>query len=89
LQGHAEAQFNLGLFYAEGNGVRPDPAEAVKWWGLAANQGLAEAQFNLGLMYMKGEGIDENQDEAVRLWRLSASQGFTQAIALLKVLSLD
>jgi TPR repeat protein len=89
LQGHAEAQFNLGLFYAEGTGVLPDPAEAVKWWGMAANQGLAEAQFNLGLMYMKGEGIDENQDEAVRLWRLSASQGFTQAIALLKVLSLD
>jgi hypothetical protein len=56
---------------------------------MAANQGLAEAQFNLGLMYMKGEGIDENQDEAVRLWRLSASQGFTQAISLLKVLSLD
>jgi TPR repeat protein len=89
LQGHAEAQFNLGLFYAEGTGVQPDAAEAVKWWGLAANQGLAVAQFNLGLMYMKGEGIDENQDEAVRLWRLSASQGFTQAIALLKVLSLD
>ncbi|MDH3563858.1 MAG: hypothetical protein OEN49_10780, partial [Gammaproteobacteria bacterium] len=67
----------------------PDPAEAVKWWGLAAKQGLAAAQFNLGLMYMKGDGIDENPDEAVRLWRLSANQGFTQAITLLKVLHLD
>ena len=88
LQGHSEAQFNLGLYYAEGTGVKPDPAEAVKWWAMAAKQGYAAAQFNLGLMYMKGEGVDENQDEAVRLWRMSANQGFNQAITVLKVLNL-
>src|SRR3989304_4317963 len=69
--GRAEAQFNLGLFYAEGTGVNQDPSEAVKWWGMAAKQGLAAAQFNLGLMYMKGGGIEGNQEEAVRLGRLS------------------
>ena len=30
-QGHAEAQFGLGICYANGYGVKKDPAEAAKW----------------------------------------------------------
>ena len=50
-QGHAQAQFNLGLMYDNGKGVPQDYAEAVKWYRLAAEQGYAYAQFNLGVMY--------------------------------------
>ena len=34
-QGNATAQFNLGLMYANGEGVPKDDAEAVRWYRLA------------------------------------------------------
>ena len=34
--GDAEAQYNLGLMYANGQGVEQDDKEAVKWWRKAA-----------------------------------------------------
>ena len=49
--GHATAQLNLGIMYANGEGVSVDDVEAVRWYRLAAEQGLAVAQFNLGFMY--------------------------------------
>ena len=43
-QGHAKAQFNLGLMYFIGRGIPQDDAAAVKWWRLAAEQGDPVAQ---------------------------------------------
>ena len=56
-QGHASAQFNLGVMHAAGEGVLKDEAEAVRWYRLAADQGLASAQLNLGVMYATGKGV--------------------------------
>ena len=50
-QGDASAQVELGLMYANGEGVPEDDREAVKWFRAGAEQGYASAQFNLGLMY--------------------------------------
>ncbi len=49
--GDAAAQVNLGLMYANGDGVPQDDVEAVRWYRLAADQGNAAAQFNLRDMY--------------------------------------
>ena len=38
-QGHADAQYNLGLMYDYGGGVPEDDAEAVRWYRKAAEQG--------------------------------------------------
>jgi hypothetical protein len=43
--GDADAQFNLGVMYDNGEGVPEDDAEAVKWYRRAAEQGFAEAQY--------------------------------------------
>ncbi len=56
-QGNADAQFNLGLMYYDGQGVRQDYAEAVKWYRQAAEQGYVKAQYNLGVMYNNGQGV--------------------------------
>ena len=74
-QGDADAQYNLGVMYANGEGVPQDDAEAVRWYRLAADQGNASAQNNLGLMYSNGEGVLKDEAEAVRWYRLSADQG--------------
>ena len=59
-QGVAEAQYNLGVMYENGQGVRQDDAEAFRWYRKAAEQGVAEAQYNLGAMYYSGQGVRQN-----------------------------
>ena len=73
-QGDATAQYNLGLMYANGQGVTQSYTEAVKWYRLAADQGFAQAQFNLGNMYANGRGVAKDYVEAERWWRLVADQ---------------
>ena len=46
-QGHAVAQYALGVAYYYGEGVLKDFKEAVKWWTKAAEQGIAKAQLTL------------------------------------------
>ena len=43
-QGDDAAQFNLGLSYAQGEGVPQDYDEAAKWWKRAAKQDNKDAQ---------------------------------------------
>ena len=73
--GDASAQFQLGFAYDTGLGGRPDDAEAVRWYRMAAEKGLADAQYNLAVMYDSGEGVDRDPVEAARWYREAAEQG--------------
>ena len=73
-QGHAEAQFKLGVMYANGQGVAPDIAEARKWWRKAAEQGHAGAQDVSGLL---AGGM--NYAGAAEWYRKAAEQGDADA----------
>ncbi|WP_455512162.1 tetratricopeptide repeat protein [Neisseria lactamica] len=59
-QGNAAAQFNLGVMYENGQGVRQDYVQAVQWYRKASEQGDAQAQFNLGVMYAEGRGVRQD-----------------------------
>jgi TPR repeat protein len=74
-QGEAYAQYNLGVMYANGEGVPENDAEAVRWYRLAAEQGHAIGQYNLGLMYAEGEGVPQNNVRAYVWWSVAAAQG--------------
>ena len=65
--------------YYEGRGVAKDHKEALKWYGLAANQGLAAAQGNLGWIYDQGNGVVNNREEAVKCYQIAANQGDAMA----------
>ena len=78
-QGHAQAQYNLGLMYERGDGVLQDYKTAVKWYTLAAEQDVPRAQNNLGLMYRKGNGVLQDDKIAVKWYTLAAEQGFANA----------
>ena len=73
-QGDAAAQVNLGNMYANGEGVPPDDAEAMRWYRLAADQGNTSAQFNLGFMYITGEGVPQDYVQAHMWFNLAASR---------------
>ena len=72
-QGDPNAQYNLGLLYAKGQGVSRDLAKAAEWYHKAADQGVPAAEYNLGVMYSNGEGVPQDTSTA-RKWFLKAAQ---------------
>ena len=85
-QGYAPAQNNLGVRYANGQGVPQDYAEAARWYRKAADQGNFFAQNNLGVMYADGQGVQQDYAEAMRWYRKAADQGNAQAQSNLEVI---
>ena len=73
--GDSEAQFRLGLCYANGHGVTKSEEEAFGLYKLAAESGHHKAQFSLGSCYMHGEGIEADAEEGIRWYKLAADQG--------------
>ncbi len=73
-QGHAVAQYNLGIGYANGKGVIQDYKGALKWFKLAAKQGHAKAQYNLGIGYANGKGVIQDYTLAHMWINIAASQ---------------
>lgn len=73
----AEAEFNLGVRYDDGRGVRKDTRKAVMWWLAAAKEGYAHAQDLLGFMYASGDGhyVPRNYADAAEWDRRAAAQG--------------
>lgn len=77
--GLADAQYGLGLLYANGFGVSMDDDLALKWYGLAADQGHPLAQCNLAVMHANGWGVPQSDEEAFKWYSLAAEQGVTPA----------
>ncbi len=71
--GEADAQYQLGLMYAEGEGVMPDDVEATAWFRRAAEQGMPDAQFNLGISYATGMGVVDDPVHAHKWFNLAAA----------------
>ena len=81
LKGNALAQFDLGLMYAKGDGVRRDEREAFKWFHKAARNNHTEAKFYMGLSFAQGRGV-KKQFQLARYWfKLAAKAGHRQAMA--------
>ena len=86
-QGNASAQYNLGVMYYKGEGVKKDNAKAIEWFKLAANQGHPRSQYNLEAMYSNGESAypykiaSERISEPVPVFLRSPTTAAAQAIA--------
>lgn len=63
-KGEVDSQYNLGVIYYSGDGVKQDYVEAAKWFRKAAAQGDRLARNYLGLMYLNGEGVKQSESEA-------------------------
>lgn len=78
-KGHAEAQYHLGLCYAEGSGVKKHNTLAAKLLWQAAKQGHAKAQYNLGLCYAEGRGVGKDEKKAASWFLQATKQGHSEA----------
>jgi hypothetical protein len=87
--GDPRAQFELGLRYAEGEGVKKNNKEAAKWMMLAAEQGLPPAQYRMGVMYERGLGVPRDMKLAKTWYERAANAGNRKAMYNLAVLLAD
>jgi len=74
-KGDADAQFELGRAYFNGNGVSQDFNKAFELFRKSADQGNPKAENNLAVMYGRGSGVKQDLAEAVKWYRKSAEQG--------------
>ncbi|MBE7218002.1 MAG: SEL1-like repeat protein [Caulobacteraceae bacterium] len=75
VNGDPHAQFNLGMFFANGDGGLKNDSSAAAWFRRAADGGLHDAQFNLAVMSQTGRGVPKNLPEAYKWYLVAASQG--------------
>lgn len=73
--GNAIAQYNLGVRYAFGEGIRQDHRKAFEWYQKSANQQNSKAQYNLGVAYSMGEGVRQNKATAKEWFGKSCDNG--------------
>jgi TPR repeat protein len=82
--GDADCQIGMGMIYQAGkqipSGIEADPAEAAKWYRMAADQENTHAMHHLAGLYTRGEGIERDVSEAVKWLRKGAELGSADCI---------
>jgi len=73
------AQIELGLRYANGNGISQDGERAVSLFTQAAKQGNPIATYFLGTAYANGLGVSQDEAQAISLWEIASEQGYANA----------
>nr|WP_295931857.1 serine/threonine-protein kinase [uncultured Dyadobacter sp.] len=74
-----EALGNLGMMYANGEGVPKNEKLALEYLLRSAKTGYAFIQSNLAQAYQYGSGTDVNLGEAVRWYKASSQKGHPAA----------
>lgn len=76
---NADAQYNMGLLYMKGLGVKKDHLTAIKWFKRAAHYGSQDAAYNLGVLYKAGEAFHPSNKNAVYWWKQAADAGHAES----------
>ncbi len=63
---YPEAEELLGIMYHNGQGVKKDPKQAMKWLLRAADVGRGLAAHYLAIIYYSGDGVKQDSGEAVK-----------------------
>lgn len=87
--GDAEAQFQLGICYAQGKGVEKNIAQSARYWLLAGKQQHPQALVYLGKLFEKGIGVPQDFNKAVQCYQSACNQNVAEAQLCLAMLYLQ
>lgn len=77
--GSKNSNYNLGVMYFKGEGVKADHLQGLEYFKKAAERGHTNAQFILGNLYDKGEDVVQDRAVAARWYGKAAAAGHVQA----------
>ncbi|QHZ97005.1 sel1 repeat family protein [Pasteurella multocida] len=83
LKGDYQAQANLGILYARGQGVPQDFEKAYWWFSEAAEKGSIKAINNLAVFYLQGHGVKQDIRHSITLFEKTANSGSLDAMLVL------
>ncbi len=78
-KGIPNAQYNLGVLYHKGLGVKKNLDKALQLYRAASYQGHPEAQYNLGIAHIEGIGTDYDPVQAASYFEKAATQNVVEA----------
>lgn len=78
-QGDVQAELEMGLRYAQGDGFIKNPKEAATWLYKAARHGSVEAQYQLGEALLEGQGVVQDFHAAFAWIEKAAQKGYAPA----------
>ena len=73
--GDAVAMSQLGVRYADGDGLSRDEGKAVELWLRAGELGFAASYGNVGSAYYNGQGVEKDTTKAKHYYELAAMGG--------------
>ncbi|MBI1215344.1 MAG: hypothetical protein GC185_05945 [Alphaproteobacteria bacterium] len=77
--GDAQCQYDLGVSYHYGSGVKQDDVQSAEWYKKAAAQKYPSAELHLGNYYLQGIGVKKDEETGVALIRRAMDDGSTAA----------
>jgi hypothetical protein len=86
-QGDADAQWQIGVRYHNGEDVPRDDTQAMQWFLRAAEQGHVTAQATLGAYYWAGRGVPQDLSKAYFWSAIALAQGDENSKSRLEGLS--
>jgi hypothetical protein len=87
--GDAEAQWDMGARYHNGQDVPQSDVQAAQWFQRAADQGHVNAQSILGAYYWAGRGVPRNLTQAYFWSAVALHQGDRDSESRLRGLALQ
>jgi TPR repeat protein len=81
-RGDTHAQVSLAVRYRDGDGVKQDYAEAMRWAHLAADRGDAAAMDFVGYAFLSGDGVKRRPEVAVGYFQAAAGKSAQAAFNL-------
>lgn len=73
--GNTEAQYQIGIMFLEGQGMKANPEDAAYWFRKAAQNGHAPSQFEIGCCFLNGTGVQSDLRIAAEWFWRAAEQG--------------
>ena len=74
-----KAMLVIGIMYANGDGVKKDPIQSLKWFKKAANEGNIHAYSKLGNIYAAGVTVKQDYEKAAKWFKKAADAGVAKA----------
>jgi uncharacterized protein len=78
-RGDPQAELEMGMRYAQGDGLIKNETQAASWLGKASRHGSIEAQYQLGLALLEGRGVVQDYHGAFLWINKAAQKGYPPA----------
>lgn len=73
--GNTDAQYQIGIMFLEGEGMKANPEDAAYWFRKAAQNGHVLSQFEIGRCFLTGTGVQADERMAAEWFWRAAEQG--------------